>query len=345
MERMIEGLSAAQAGSGHEVVVCTLDHAITDGRPLADAVHRGVRYRRVRRVGPRRYPFARGLSALTADADVVHVHGVDGLADSLVGRRPVGLSTHGGYFHTQRSQWLKRLMLRSWTRHTLSRARAVWFASEADRVAHAGAFVPGEVVPNGVEIGPFRSKGCAIEPGLWVVPGPVDVHKGIDQLIDAMGVLKDRDNRPFRVEVTGPVRQRGLAETLMSRARARGVHHRLRFVGEQPIPVLAERFSRAQWVLFPSRYEGFGLSVVEAMAAGSRVLVSPIAAFQALVRDGVDGHFVDFSDPGLAADRLASLRDAGPRSDVRAAAQAAADAHCWTHRVRDWDRAYARMLA
>lgn len=264
----MHGLARAQVRAGHDVCVAAL-HPEAGG----EAVHEGVRYRRLRRVGASRYPFARGLGPLLHEADVVHVHGLDGLADQVVRRhRAVGVSTHGGYFHTPRHRWLKALALRTITRRTLRRAGAVWFTSQADQRALAAAGVEGAVIGDGIDLAELSSVARHPIGGRWVVPGRVDVHKGLDDLawwVAALGPVG-----PAEVRVVGPWTR----PDLVPRLRRAGM-------------VLTGPLSRERWleevacaerVVLPSRFEGFGITAVEVMAMRVPLVLTPIAAHREL---------------------------------------------------------------
>ncbi len=53
-----------------------------------------------------------------------------------------------------------------------------------------------------------------------------------------------------------------------------------------------------------SRWEGFGLAVVEYMAAEKNVVATNIDAIPTLVNDGVDGLLVEVDNPQDAADKV-----------------------------------------
>jgi glycosyltransferase involved in cell wall biosynthesis len=102
---------------------------------------------------------------------------------------------------------------------------------------------------------------------------------------------------------------------------------------------LVQLYSEASLFVMPSRFEPFGVSVLEAMEAGCPVVTLDRGALREVVRDGVTGSLVAEESPHALADALLGwLSD-----DVRlAAAGRAAREHvalCYT-----WDRAAARIL-
>jgi len=320
LEASVDGLARAQHRLGWSVQVAAIG-ATSERRA-------GVRYRPLRRIGPRRYPFARGLGTCLREADVVHVHGIDGLADQAVRRHArVGVSTHGGYFHTPRHRWAKELLLRTWTRRTLQRAGAVWFTSEADRERLGAAGVQGEVIGDGVDLDELTGSAWAPVPGRWVVPGRVDVHKGLDDLVHWLAALGPRG--PAEVRVVGPWTRPELVPSL----RRAG----LTVVGPVPREVLLSELRAAERVVLPSRFEGFGIAALEVMALGIPMWLSDIPAHRALdIPD--DAGRVDFRD-------LAAVDRWDPEAPVRlvAARQAASRAHGWQAVARRFVAAYEAL--
>ena len=89
-----------------------------------------------------------------------------------------------------------------------------------------------------------------------------------------------------------------------------GMEERFVFLGKQPFDALPRLFRAMHLVTALSRNEGFGLTVLEAMASGSAVLSSEAGAWKDIVRDGVDGTIVPCDDiPATEAALLKLLED------------------------------------
>jgi glycosyltransferase involved in cell wall biosynthesis len=122
---------------------------------------------------------------------------------------------------------------------------------------------------------------------LGVDPGFRPGTNGADSYLLLVGSIEARKN-PLaaaaaarelgrRLVVAGPVRDESLARELADRgAELRG------YVGKAE---LAELYRGAACLLQPSRYEGFGLTVVEAMASGTPVVAAPDAALREVAGD------------------------------------------------------------
>ncbi len=121
-----------------------------------------------------------------------------------------------------------------------------------------------------------------------------DPNKGIRMLIDALAQLPDHlhltlvDNDHPQGEV-------------FKWARAAGVSERLRVTGRVETDELVHLYRRAELVVVPSRYEGFGLPAVEAMACGTPVVACRAGALPEVMQLSGGGLLVDRDDPGALA--------------------------------------------
>jgi glycosyltransferase involved in cell wall biosynthesis len=142
--------------------------------------------------------------------------------------------------------------------------------------------------------------------------GQLTVRKCYDLLIDAMPAVVERFPEASFVFVTHNPAQRA---DLQRMAAARGVQANLHFLGtiseEEKLALL-----RASDVLpFPSRYEGFGLPLLEGMAAGTPVISTAIPVVDEIVRDGENGLLVPYDDAqALARAIIAVVADRELRS-------------------------------
>jgi glycosyltransferase involved in cell wall biosynthesis len=220
-------------------------------------------------------------------------------------------------------------------------ADAVWFTSAHERALLAPTGVSGQLLPNGVDIAPFRQVVRAPEEGRWLVFGRIDVHKGLDLLLDRLAAVASHDPRPFQVRVVGAESRPGLIAALLEKARKLGLRHRVRFLGPATPADLAAEMARCEFALFPSRAEAFGVAVVEAQAAGVPVVVQDIPPFRELVSDGVDGFVVDFRG-GDGSRRLRLLR--GHAQSVSAPAREASLRHAWDTKVVQWEAEYTALV-
>jgi mannosyltransferase len=85
-------------------------------------------------------------------------------------------------------------------------------------------------------------------------------------------------------------------DDLKGRVQAAGLADRIHFRDEVAIAQLADHFRALDLYIAPQRWEGFGLTPLEAMASGSPVVATRVGAFEELIKDGETGHLVDIED-------------------------------------------------
>jgi glycosyltransferase involved in cell wall biosynthesis len=100
---------------------------------------------------------------------------------------------------------------------------------------------------------------------------------------------------------------------------------------------LAGLYRDADAFLFPSSYEGFGLALVEAMAARLPIVTTPVGVAVDALIDRRSALFVAPRDGGAIVEAVEALiRDPAMRSDLGAAAAAAARSYREADRVGQW---------
>lgn len=110
---------------------------------------------------------------------------------------------------------------------------------------------------------------------------------------------------------------------------------------------LAEFYRSCDLFLFPSRLEGFGLPIVEAMACGTPVVSTKVGAAPDLVRTGENGALVDTDDARSMAREALAILTCPDEAWRRMAenARATVDGYGWDDAAAVFEEALARAVA
>jgi glycosyltransferase involved in cell wall biosynthesis len=122
------------------------------------------------------------------------------------------------------------------------------------------------------------------------------------------------------------------------------VRARVHVAGRLSTAELSRRLAGSSIFAFPSRYEGFGMAVAEAMACGCAV-VTTRTGFGGDLKDGEDALLVGFDDPGALAIALRRLvSDDGLRLRVARSGWRRIQACRWAESVRILESSYLSWL-
>jgi glycosyltransferase involved in cell wall biosynthesis len=255
--------------------------------------------------------YAREARRAAKGADVVHAHWLPSAFAALATRRPFVLQLWG-------SDVVLAGRVRRPARALVRRAALVVCASTAlaeDARTLGGRDV--QVIPSGVDVPSEVS--LPDEPPHALYVGRLSEEKGIRELADASRGL------PLVVVGDGPLR------SLFPEAR-----------GFVPPTELGDYYRRAALLVAPSRREGYGVAVREAMAHGRPVVATSVGGLRDAVEDGVTGLAVAPGSPdALREAMLRLLGDQELRSRLGQAARAYAEANLrWEQVVRRLVDAY-----
>ncbi len=160
-------------------------------------------------------------------------------------------------------------------------------------------------------------------------------YKGAHTLIDSLVALH-RAGVDFTAEIAGDAPDPAFLGKLRAVVRDNGLEAKVAFTGFLNRDGLKSLFARSNLLVFPSEFdEPFGISQVEAMAAGLVVLSSGTGGAREIVRDGVDGLLFRAGDAGDLAEKLARIvRDPQLFAGLQRASQARALTFSVDHAVR-----------
>ena len=182
----------------------------------------------------------------------------------------------------------------------LARARAALCVSRSivEETAKVFPALPLRVVPNFAALEVFPPRDAWREPPVIGALGRLHEQKGFDILVRAAALLRD-DGVAFRLRIGGEGEDRPLLEGLI---REFGLADRVELAGwiSPPGPFLAD----LDLFVMPSRYEPFGLVVIEAMAAGVPILASALEGPQEILDGGRLGRLFHSEDPEALAQAM-----------------------------------------
>lgn len=139
--------------------------------------------------------------------------------------------------------------------------------------------------------------------------GRIRAQKGTDAFVEAMiPVLRAHPRAHALVMGRATDRHRAFLAALRARAAREAVGARILFLPEVPVEAMADWYRVLDLYVAPQRWEGFGLTPIEAMACGVPVIATRVGAFDALVVAGETGTLVAPGDiPALAEATLDAL--------------------------------------
>ena len=189
-----------------------------------------------------------------------------------------------------------RALARAWERRLLTASDAVIANSRATAAAvrELAGDLPVAICPPGCDrlAAPApTAAGGGTAAGEETSSGPVRLlatgnlihRKGYDLLLRVLAGMTDL---PWELRISGRSVDRLFAGRLRSLVRRGGLGGRVRFLGEVDTELLAGEYRRAQVFVFPSRYEGYGISLAEAAFAGLPFVAFAVGAVAEAVRGG-----------------------------------------------------------
>lgn len=177
------------------------------------------------------------------------------------------------------------------------------------------------LLPNGVDTGRFRPipRDARTRRLRVLYVGRVEYRKGLRFLGEAVARVPDAVES---LVVVGGDRD-GVSALCATMPYAR-------FVGEVPTGGVIQYHARADVLVLPSLADSMPRVVLEGMASGLPVIITPLCGYEGIVENGVEGFLVPPRDPQAIAERLRRLSADGElRVRMGRAARARAEEHTW----------------
>ncbi|MFO0973011.1 MAG: glycosyltransferase [Phycisphaerae bacterium] len=290
--RVVPELAAGLATLGVSGSIATLAGGRYGQPPRGLPVETHVR--RLRRAAPggrERSPAP--IGPLVADCDVLHLHGLWTAQNYHAARaaraagRPYVVTPHSMMmpWAWRRSAWKKRPIGWLFEHRNLRRAARLLALApgEGDAMRTLGFNPRIDTIPNGVWPADYANlpppdallqRFPHLADARWMLfASRIAVQKGIVPLLQAAFELATSHDA-WHLVVAGPD-SAGLQSVLAAAAERKGLGRRVTFVGMLDRPQLRSALGRAELFVQPSLSEGLSISILEALAAGRPVLISP----------------------------------------------------------------------
>ena len=359
------GLASAQVRAGLDVRVISTWQEQDAFRSASRLEALGVGVRMVGQATGKlsRHPELRG--ALTDEvqrADVVHVHGMWEQMQHEASRaayrlhKPYVFTPHGMLdpWNMQKSRLAKQIFLALRMRKNLQRAALLHYTTEIERgwVERMKLTPPAIVEPLGLDVsefeplpprGTFRAKYPKLgEAPMILFLGRVHYGKGLELLVPALAKMKRRD---AMLVVAGPDAE-GYGKVVDRLIAEYGVDGRVIFTGMIGPGDRLAALVDADLLSAPSYHENFGLAVIEALAAGTPVVVSDqVNTYPQIAAEKLGG-VVPLDVEALARELDRWLDDdALRRSAAGRAREFVRERYDWNVIARHWVGHYQRVVS
>jgi glycosyltransferase involved in cell wall biosynthesis len=280
-------------------------------------------------------------AASRAAVDLIHAPAYTG---PLRARVPVVLTIHDVSYerHPEWYPYRRDPVRRAFYRRSARAASHILTVSEFSRgeIAAAYGIAPARitVAPHGAP-SPFASGDspsrlplpAGVATPFFLHVGDLHERRNLEVALDALANVRRAAASQPSLVLAGV--DRGVGDRLRTRAAAGGIGDAVVFLGSVEDPTLRALYCGAAALVYPSRYEGFGLPVLEAMASGTPVLASRCASLPEVL--GEAGMLLDPDDVRQWTEALAAvLSDGEQRARMRAAGRARASSFTWAKTAR-----------
>lgn len=234
--------------------------------------------------------------------------------------------------HKRHPEYFRPMDLPAWNFFlwlSVKRSRIIVADSEATRADLMRYYALGEerivVAPLGVEP-EFYTLARRPEP-FFLCVSTLHPHKNLDNLLRAFAQFR-QEMPEYRLVMTGV---RGFHTEQVERTIAElGLSGSVTLTGWIERSELYALFERAAGMLYPSTFEGFGLPVVEAMAAGLPLACSNIEPLHSIV----DGSAIEFAPEDIEGMVLAMRRLASNPEELSRKGRVRAESFRWEETAR-----------
>ncbi len=275
-------------------------------------------------------------------------------------KKPLVVNIHDLIFfeNPDRHQMAKVLYFKSQIKLALKRADRIIVGTDYIKEKVIEMFNPTtaiEVVPYGVDLDQFRHDSnkeaedlkliseLNLESPFLLYVGTIEPRKKVDDLIKAYNILVDRHLIDSEVKLVLAGKFGWKCESVKELLERNKEKDKIIHLGYVDQTYIGPLFRRALAVIYPSESEGFGLPVLEAMAARTPVITTRNSVMQSFAKDAVS--YFTAGDIDELSTRILEVADSYCDSFKLDIGFAIASEYSWANSVKRHIHMYESMLS
>ena len=246
------------------------------------------------------------IFSLASEYDIIHLHDPQLLSLTInirlfVKRKPIILSTHGGYHHTKNYKYYKYLHKKILLEKFLNFFSIVMASSKSDYLYFSKYTNKIALVENGVNVERFNKiVNKSVNPYRWIYWGRLASHKRIDKILDLVS-FSQKSGYPVEIIICGDDFDSTKVK-LMDRISILGLNN-ASIINGLSNEILDKVISESGVYISASEYEGFGLTIIEALSSGLPVIARDIEPIRSFLKYD-NGLLLDFNGSELDDERI-----------------------------------------
>ncbi len=297
IETMLVNIANAQAELGHRVHIFVINDLVSKDIVQGFSEDVSIHYLRRKKGSRNPWPIVRlNIKLICLNPDIIHLHRVD-IARYVL---PLFIGKSCTTFHINCGALGDSMKYAKINNHLIGVTQAV--ADEIQQMTGQKSIA----ISNGINTAKIKKRNInQSNQGFRIVQvGRLDHnHKGQDVLIYAIKILRDKGLDVY-VDFIGDGPSHQYLESLTDKVKLSGC---ITFLGNKSQKYIFDSLCNYNLAVQPSRFEGFGLTVAEAMAANVPVLVSDVPQLLEVIDYGKAGYSFSNGDPCSCADMIESI--------------------------------------
>jgi glycosyltransferase involved in cell wall biosynthesis len=261
----------------------------------------------------RKYKYTKIIKDYMKDADIIHVNEIKFLPIFFYfmqmiqknQKKKYFLSSHGFIFHTNKFIVFKKLYMHFFSYLSIKYDGIFCVSKQDFRIAQEYGFKNYIYIPVGVDISKFKNIHNNIEKGKLFYYGRISKNKGIENALVKFASLP----KEFLFVIAGTGDPVYMKEIIFLVDKL-GIHDRISFIEKPTDDDLIVAMGTSEFIILPSLYEGFGITLIESLAAKKKVIAHVNESYRDILSDlSLDNYLFDFTDDNsLLIEKIILLR-------------------------------------